>query len=104
MRTEWWLLTGLLAGGLLLLRPYLRRPSFVIWTAGATLLLIAGAFGWQRYVQRTEASRQASRAKLPHAERSEYVSSVNCRSCHPDQYASWHRSFHRTMTQLPSPE
>ena len=24
-----------------------------------------------------------------------------CRSCHPDQYASWHRTFHRTMTQRP---
>src|SRR6185503_13479320 len=33
-----------------------------------------------------------------------YVSSANCRSCHPDQYASWHRSYHRTMTQLPTPE
>lgn len=28
-----------------------------------------------------------------------YVSSSACRSCHPAEYASWHRSFHRTMTQ-----
>jgi predicted CXXCH cytochrome family protein len=28
-----------------------------------------------------------------------YVSSNTCRSCHPDHYASWHRTFHRTMTQ-----
>ena len=27
-----------------------------------------------------------------------------CRSCHPAEYASWHRSFHRTMTQLATPE
>ncbi|MCI0539893.1 MAG: hypothetical protein L0Z50_32200 [Verrucomicrobiales bacterium] len=33
-----------------------------------------------------------------------YVSSDNCRSCHPDQYASWHESYHRTMTQLARPE
>jgi predicted CXXCH cytochrome family protein len=33
-----------------------------------------------------------------------YVSSAVCRSCHPDQYASWHRSFHRTMTQVARPE
>jgi Cytochrome c552/Cytochrome c554 and c-prime len=33
-----------------------------------------------------------------------YVSSRACRSCHPSQYASWHRSYHRTMTQLATPE
>ena len=31
-----------------------------------------------------------------------YVSSESCRACHPDEYASWHRSYHRTMTQLAS--
>ena len=34
----------------------------------------------------------------------EYVSSQTCRSCHPQQYASWHRTYHRTMTQVASPE
>lgn len=33
-----------------------------------------------------------------------YVSSNACRSCHVEQYASWHRSYHRTMTQAVSPE
>jgi len=33
-----------------------------------------------------------------------YVSSDRCQSCHPKQYASWHRSYHRTMTQSVSPE
>ncbi len=32
-----------------------------------------------------------------------YASSDTCRSCHPGQYASWHRSFHRTMTQVATP-
>ena len=31
-----------------------------------------------------------------------YAGSSTCRSCHPDQHASWHRTYHRTMTQLPS--
>ena len=31
------------------------------------------------------------------------VTSRACRSCHPDQYASWHASYHRTMTQVASP-
>src|SRR5712691_8664697 len=29
-----------------------------------------------------------------------YVTSNSCRSCHPGNYASWHTSFHRTMTQV----
>ena len=33
-----------------------------------------------------------------------YVSSDTCRACHPSQYASWHRSYHRTMTQVANPE
>ncbi len=33
-----------------------------------------------------------------------YASSDTCRSCHAEHYESWHRSYHRTMTQLASPE
>ncbi|MDB6126984.1 MAG: c-type cytochrome precursor [Verrucomicrobia bacterium] len=34
----------------------------------------------------------------------DYVSSDTCRACHPGNYASWHASFHRTMTQVANPE
>jgi hypothetical protein len=33
-----------------------------------------------------------------------YVSSDACGTCHPSQHASWHSSYHRTMTQVASPE
>ncbi len=33
----------------------------------------------------------------------DHVSSDTCRSCHPGNYASWHDSFHRTMTQVATP-
>jgi hypothetical protein len=33
-----------------------------------------------------------------------YVTSASCRSCHPREYATWHGSYHRTMTQVASPE
>jgi hypothetical protein len=36
---------------------------------------------------------------IPLLQPSEYVSSNACRSCHPSEYASWHDSYHRTMTQ-----
>lgn len=31
------------------------------------------------------------------------VTSDSCRSCHPGNYASWHASYHRTMTQVAKP-
>ncbi len=33
-----------------------------------------------------------------------YLGSAACRDCHRDQYASWHRSYHRSMTQVVSEE
>ena len=33
-----------------------------------------------------------------------YVSSEECQSCHPQNHASWHASYHRTMTQVATPE
>lgn len=32
-----------------------------------------------------------------------FTTSATCQSCHPDQYDSWHRSYHRTMTQVATP-
>jgi hypothetical protein len=33
-----------------------------------------------------------------------YASSDACQSCHPSEYESWHASFHRTMTQVVTPQ
>jgi len=33
-----------------------------------------------------------------------YVSSDACRACHPAEYDSWHTSFHRSMTQIATPQ
>ncbi|MGC6417953.1 MAG: cytochrome c3 family protein [Bradymonadia bacterium] len=33
-----------------------------------------------------------------------YMGSDGCRSCHPMAYETWSASYHRTMTQLPSPQ
>lgn len=33
-----------------------------------------------------------------------YVSSETCRACHPGEYDSWYGSFHRTMTQVATPD
>jgi predicted CXXCH cytochrome family protein len=67
-----------------------RARFIVAATMGAAAL---GAFGL--------AQRRAEDAlpPVPTASQSEYVSSSACRSCHPSEYASWHKSYHRTMTQ-----
>ncbi|HEV2095130.1 MAG TPA: multiheme c-type cytochrome [Chthoniobacterales bacterium] len=50
--------------------------------------------------------QQARREVIPPENRpikslaGDYVSSDSCRSCHAGNYASWHTSFHRTMTQV----
>ena len=33
-----------------------------------------------------------------------YVSSQNCRSCHPHQYDTWQSSYHSTMTRVTTPQ
>ncbi len=52
-----------------------------------------------------EKAREAIREHLPTTGPTQgYVTSENCRSCHPGHYASWHASYHRTMTTAASPE
>ncbi len=36
--------------------------------------------------------------------RGNFATSKSCRSCHPGSYESWHRTYHRTMTQLATSE
>ncbi len=38
-------------------------------------------------------------APLTESADAKYAHSATCKGCHPDAYASWHRSYHRTMTQ-----
>jgi predicted CXXCH cytochrome family protein len=43
-------------------------------------------------------------ASLPlHARDVDYVGASACRACHPAHFASWRRTYHSTMTQLPDP-
>lgn len=45
-----------------------------------------------------EIGEPGSLARVP------YVTSQTCLKCHPHHYETWHRSFHRTMTQEATPE
>ena len=78
-----------------------RPPAAVL--AAALLALMAGAaqvgFGMRRLAppEPTITFRPVQVAE------DGYVSSDACKACHPSQYASWHGSYHRTMTQVATP-
>jgi predicted CXXCH cytochrome family protein len=96
------LLAILLAGGGWIL---FAQPVGRLFRGFVLLLVLCGfvaAWCWQRHLAATIES-QAS-LNVPGLRRDEYASSDSCRACHPDQYASWQHSFHRTMTQLATPQ
>lgn len=83
-------------------RPVSRRAS-ISWVA---LLLVAAA-GLGEFMLRPHeplsAAYQTAGRPIQIVEEG-YVSSTACRACHPAQYESWHTSFHRSMTQVATPE
>ena len=114
MSTEWLQLAlqgaCVLAGGAIALWLLLgRSPRFKLamlaWAA--PVLCLAAILATFRGV--SVAGRTASHAQLVKSiplqdslDRG-FVSSNSCQACHPNQYHTWHQSFHRTMTQPASP-
>ena len=74
-------------------RPSRSPPSLVAGSGGGHAL-------WAARARTTTAAPPprppGCRWRAPTAATS---SSDACRACHPSEYASWHRSYHRTMTQ-----
>ena len=68
--------------------------SLAILSVSPLVVLLVLAFG------RDPAAIEAGRPLISRA--ADYVGSSACRACHPDQFASWERTHHRTMTQLPA--
>lgn len=70
--------------------------KFFAWAALAAAPLAVGA------VLAFGPDPVALAAREPLRERArDYVGAASCASCHPDHHASWARTFHSTMTQLP---
>lgn len=103
---EWLLFSVLVTAGFV---PLLRKlRSFQSWTwavvFATVLLAFAGAKTWQsRSMQKTQAQEQLLKVLPSEGGPTGYISSDKCQSCHPDQYNSWYKSFHRTMTQAAAP-
>ncbi len=83
--------------------PFALLPSTRAGRWGAVAIVWALAMTTLSFVNATW--RAAPPANRPiKAPADDYVSADSCRSCHPGNYASWHASFHRGMTQLATPE
>jgi predicted CXXCH cytochrome family protein len=102
MTIEWLLFVILLGSALSAVWKFHRadrRLSLLALALIATFL--AGAFLWHKRTQHRLALRQQLVTANPHLGRSDdYVSSDKCQACHAKEYDSWHRSYHRTMTQV----
>jgi predicted CXXCH cytochrome family protein len=74
---------------------------------GLTALAAAGAWSWAGLEQSRRASLYVQKLQpaLPHLGGvTAHVTSDRCQACHPHEHASWHRTYHRTMTQVALPE
>ncbi len=81
-------------------RPTSRNSAPVaLLLAGAAALGVAAALSQPRLVP--EATVEHRPIEVPE---DGYVSSDTCQACHPSQYATWRGSFHRTMTQVATPQ
>src|SRR5262249_18334298 len=69
------------------------------------VLAIGAAVGLTARTHAEALAEQAAARGVPATRSTQgYVSSEECRACHPGEYASWHRTYHRTMTQVATPD
>jgi Cytochrome c552 len=75
-----------------------------IWLVSA-LIILPLVLAWALFRSAPLSKPESSVADRPVqlADRG-YTSSQACQACHPGEYGAWHASYHRTMTQLATPE
>lgn len=84
-----------------------RRGWLLSGAILATAVLVVGGLIWRSWHldSRRTVTPPLARDPLPRlGARGDFVGSEACRECHEQNHASWHRTFHRTMTQVASPE
>ena len=92
-----------------------HHPSTLRWIIALSLvaivLLAINLLDTQETDRPTTPGQALGQAQPPFAatlpyrrDDNEYASSASCRECHSDEHKSWHASYHRSMTQLMSPE
>src|SRR5215471_10773078 len=68
---------------------------------GLTILIITTQFVWTTQPANGEMAVTNRPIQVPTGD---YVGSAACQMCHPHNYATWHDSYHRTMTQVANEE
>lgn len=82
--------------------PRPRHPRRVL--IGALLVLTLPLAAWSAHRRQIAEQRHAEfAATVPQQTRPGFATSDRCEGCHPSEYHSWHRGFHRSMTQYASP-
>ncbi len=72
------------------------RPYWIPWALLGVIVI--GAYWFSRKDSNKKETLKA--ANVPSEGRpGGFVTSNECRECHAEEYKSWHRSYHRTMTQ-----
>ena len=85
---------------LFLCRNLVHGFGWLLTLLAPTVFLIAALVRQPRQDPAALAKPQLPRQRVG----DEFVSSKACRSCHPSNYESWHGTYHRTMTQLATPQ
>ena len=82
----------------------MRRPVLILCLMVLLGVVLSTVFrAKQARARRTATEARVSVSPTKSSEGG-YVSSDACKACHPGEYASWHRTYHRTMTQVATPE
>lgn len=106
MPFEWLIFVVALGCGLIpILRHFGLAPRLVIlcFLLGAATVAAAITLS-KRQETRTRIARERLQT-TPSGDRGEgFVRSETCASCHPREHQTWFKSYHRTMTQVASPE
>jgi Cytochrome c552 len=79
----------------------MKKPGILAIAVVAVLAIFA--WGWAREGVHRVPERAIADRPIQIAQNG-YASSQACQACHPGQYATWHASYHRTMTQVAAPE
>ena len=90
-----------------------KPPGKIGWSF-VMLVCVCGATAWAWSNDQVQIANQEQEQKQEQQHQKQldlrpistddggYVSSDQCRECHPHQHSTWYASHHRTMTQLPT--
>jgi len=104
MILEWFfLLLLLICASVLILKSIHVSARLKLVIISVWIAVVATAQIWNHHLSLLAIEKRKIADVVPREGRPDgYVSSTKCQACHPGQYATWHQTFHRTMTQFAS--